>query len=241
MVYIKQEGSVFVRIADGWQQLKLERVFKDPDTIPESFLSSAKPLTKPDLKPVPTPETSPPVVAHTHGLRLVALNAPLSGDMSGIRGADLQCYLQAREARLHGTFRAFLSSPTQNLLFLVKQSDRTQFPILNLRGQRLFPSWSSLFSVNGAQLGANIPLYSFNGVNVLQDPFWPYKAVWHGATLLGKSVPWQTCDDWRRSTRTGLAGTLQGGSSFLTSRPVACSTPLIVLCIENAYPYSYMW
>lgn len=65
-------------------------------------------------------------------LRLAALNVPLAGDMSGIRGADLQCYRQSQEARLYGTFRAFLSAPTQDLVSIVKRTDRT-LPVVNLK------------------------------------------------------------------------------------------------------------
>lgn len=79
-------------------------------------------------------------------LRLAALNVPLSGDMSGIRGADLQCYRQSQEAGLYGTFRAFLSAPTQHLVSIVKRTDRT-LPIVNLKAGTLSPGgcgWQSL-------------------------------------------------------------------------------------------------
>lgn len=65
-------------------------------------------------------------------LRLAALNVPLTGDMSGLRGADLQCYRQSQEAQLYGTFRAFLSAPTQDLVSIVKRTDRN-LPIVNLK------------------------------------------------------------------------------------------------------------
>ncbi|PKU31925.1 hypothetical protein llap_17771 [Limosa lapponica baueri] len=91
--------------------------------------------------------------------------------MSGIRGADLQCYRQSQEARLYGTFRAFLSGPTQDLVSIVKRTDRT-LPIVNLKGQLLAKSWSSLFE---GQAGATLrgPIYSFNGRNILTDPLCP--------------------------------------------------------------------
>lgn len=41
---------------------------------------------------------------------MAALNEPYTGDMQGIRGADFQCYRQARRAALSGTFKAFLSA-----------------------------------------------------------------------------------------------------------------------------------
>lgn len=43
-------------------------------------------------------------------LQMAALNEPYSGDQQGLRGADFQCYRQARRAGLLGTFRAFLTS-----------------------------------------------------------------------------------------------------------------------------------
>lgn len=41
---------------------------------------------------------------------MAALNDPYTGDLQGMRGADFNCYRQARRAGLLGTFRAFLST-----------------------------------------------------------------------------------------------------------------------------------
>lgn len=54
-------------------------------------------------------------------LRMAALNQPYSGDLHGIRGADLQCHMQARKANLRGTFRAVLGSHVQNIDRLVSR------------------------------------------------------------------------------------------------------------------------
>lgn len=66
-------------------------------------------------------------------LHLVALNGPQPGGLRGIRGADLQCFQQARAAGLAGTFRAFLSSRLQDLYSIVRRADRASVPIVNLR------------------------------------------------------------------------------------------------------------
>lgn len=66
-------------------------------------------------------------------LHLIALNAPQSGNMRGIRGADFLCFQQARAVGLKGTFRAFLSSKLQDLYTIVRGSDRDHLPILNLK------------------------------------------------------------------------------------------------------------
>lgn len=76
-------------------------------------------------------------------LHLVALNGPQPGGLRGIRGADLQCFQQARAAGLAGTFRAFLSSRLQDLYSIVRRADRTIVPIVNLRVGALPCAWGS--------------------------------------------------------------------------------------------------
>ena len=63
----------------------------------------------------------------------MALNSPQSGGLRGIRGADFQCFQQARAAGLTGTFRAFLSSRLQDLYSIVRRADRATLPVVNLR------------------------------------------------------------------------------------------------------------
>ncbi|XP_041121257.1 collagen alpha-1(XV) chain-like [Polyodon spathula] len=160
--------------------------------------------------------------------------------MSGVPGADLLCFRQAQEAGLQGTFRAFLSSSNQNLASLVKRSDSTAHPILNLMGQYLFPNWRSLFSDSTPPMTPRLPLYSFNGRDVWTHPNWPYKAVWHGSSPIGVSGRGLQCGDWRQSDHvTGLATRLPGGRLLRDSTEERCQTPLIVLCVENSYPSPY--
>uniref|UniRef100_A0A915CPW7 Collagen alpha-1(XVIII) chain n=1 Tax=Ditylenchus dipsaci TaxID=166011 RepID=A0A915CPW7_9BILA len=78
-------------------------------------------------------------------LHLIALNQPVTGDFRGVRGADLECYRQARQAGFSTTFRAFISSRVQDLNKIVHYDDRRFTPIVNLRGERLFDSWNAVF------------------------------------------------------------------------------------------------
>ena len=91
--------------------------------------------------------------------------------MHGIRGADYSCYRQARNANLAGTFRAFLVSYVQNLDSIVKYTDRN-LPVLNIKGELLFNSWSDIFQSSGSFLTRPPPIYSFNGRNVIHDFHW---------------------------------------------------------------------
>lgn len=65
-------------------------------------------------------------------LRMAALNQPYSGDVHGIRNADLQCHWQARKANLKGTFRAFLGSHVQNLDSIVGRKF-SKLPVVNIK------------------------------------------------------------------------------------------------------------
>uniref|UniRef100_A0A4W6BZ43 Collagenase NC10/endostatin domain-containing protein n=1 Tax=Lates calcarifer TaxID=8187 RepID=A0A4W6BZ43_LATCA len=130
-------------------------------------------------------------------LRLVALNAPLKGDMHGIRGADFQCYQQARSMGLTATYRAFLSSHLQDLATIVRKADRTDMPVVNLRGEVLFSSWMSIFSGNGGTFDTSIPIYSFDGRNIMTDSAWPEKLVWHGSSAMGIRLTTNYCEAWR--------------------------------------------
>lgn len=67
--------------------------------------------------------------------------------MRGIRGADLQCFQQARAVGLSGTFRAFLSSRLQDLYSIVRRADRGSVPIVNLKVGGTWPEGSRRLSV----------------------------------------------------------------------------------------------
>lgn len=191
------------------------------------------------LQPRLARTTSPP--AHTHHdfqpvLHLVALNAPQSGDLHGIRGADLQCFEQAREAGLPGTFRAFLSSRLQDLQSIVRRADRKAVPVVNLQDELLLPSWEALFSGGrDGQLRPGARILSFDGRDVLQHPAWPQKSVWHGSDPSGRRLPESYCGTWRTDAvaSSGRAASLLGGR-LLAQEPVSCRHALVVLCMENS-------
>lgn len=188
------------------------------------------------------PTSSP---AHTHQdfqpvLHLVALNTPLSGGMRGIRGADFQCFQQARAVGLAGTFRAFLSSRLQDLYSIVRRADRGSVPIVNLKDEVLSPSWDSLFSGSQGQLQPGARIFSFDGRDVLRHAAWPQKSVWHGSDPSGRRLMESYCETWRTETAgaTGQASSLLSGR-LLEQKAVSCHNSYIVLCIENSFMNSF--
>uniref|UniRef100_A0A8C4STJ7 Collagenase NC10/endostatin domain-containing protein n=1 Tax=Erpetoichthys calabaricus TaxID=27687 RepID=A0A8C4STJ7_ERPCA len=169
-------------------------------------------------------------------LHLIALNSPQTGDMRGIRGADFQCFQQARAVGLTGTFRAFLSSKLQDLYSIVRRADRNTLPIVNLKDEVLFDSWESLYNGLDGQMKPNVQVYSFDGRDVLKDNTWTQKMVWHGSNNKGQRMTDHYCETWRTGVHelTGFASSLEAGR-LLQQRPVSCSSSLIVLCIENSF------
>uniref|UniRef100_A0A8C8RD01 Collagenase NC10/endostatin domain-containing protein n=1 Tax=Pelusios castaneus TaxID=367368 RepID=A0A8C8RD01_9SAUR len=165
-------------------------------------------------------------------LHLVALNLPFSGAMR----ADYQCFQQARAAGLTSTYRAFLSSHLQDLSTVVRKADRYNLPIVNLKGEILFNNWESMFTGSGGQFNTQIPIYSFDGKNVMTDPSWPQKIIWHGSTANGIRLVNNYCEAWRTADMAfmGQASPLATGK-LLAQKPYSCSNKLIVLCIENSF------
>uniref|UniRef100_A0A8C9XD37 Collagenase NC10/endostatin domain-containing protein n=2 Tax=Sander lucioperca TaxID=283035 RepID=A0A8C9XD37_SANLU len=154
--------------------------------------------------------------------------------MRGIRGADYQCFTQAQAIGMKGTFRAFLSAKLQDLHSIVRRADRDRFPIVNLKDEVLFDSWEAIFS--GGRMKDNVPIYSFDGKNVLSDSTWPDKMMWHGSTGGGQAHADSYCEMWRVGERalSGMASSLQSGS-LLQQSSSSCSNSYAVLCIENSY------
>ncbi|XP_056276339.1 collagen, type XV, alpha 1b isoform X2 [Pseudoliparis swirei] len=252
LAYVSERGGeLYIRTGGGWRKIQLGELIQSRSS---SSLSSHT-LSRPgDLSRAqrsqshsrelqeggrgyhPTHNVLPQTVTAVPGLHLVALNAPLKGDMRGIRGADFQCYQQARAMGLTSTYRAFLSSHLQDLATIVRKADRTDMPVVNLKGQVLFSSWMSIFSGNGGTFNPSTPVYSFDGRNVMSDSAWPEKLVWHGSSAVGIRQTTNYCEAWRTAdvAVTGQAALLQTGR-LLGQHTRSCSSHYIVLCVENTY------
>ncbi|CAK5052061.1 unnamed protein product [Meloidogyne enterolobii] len=167
-------------------------------------------------------------------IHLIALNEPLNGNFGGVRGADLECYKQARQFGFTTTFRAFLSSRVQDLNKVVHEDDRNYTPIVNIRGERLFDSWNSVFD-GERSVHAHVPIYSFNRRDVISDNNWPDRWLWHGSTAEGSRTSTAFCDGWysNNSNSFGNASPLHSRHSLTgQSKEANCNNRFVVLCVE---------
>ncbi|XP_068604929.1 collagen, type XV, alpha 1b [Brachionichthys hirsutus] len=250
LVYVSEEGGeLFIQARNGWRRIPLGELihhglsssaasqsrsrpgeWSSPHRIHSQELQEGSRGYRPSFNALPQTFHAVP------GLHLVALNAPLKGDMRGIRGADFQCYQQARSMGLTATYRAFLSSHLQDLATIVRKADRTGMPVVNLKGEVLFSTWMSIFSGNGGTFNPSTPIYSFDGRNIMTDSAWQEKLVWHGSSAVGVRLTTNYCEAWRTGdvAVTGQAALLQTGR-LLGQHTRSCSNHYAVLCIENTY------
>ncbi|KAG5682062.1 hypothetical protein PVAND_011447 [Polypedilum vanderplanki] len=243
--YVIDEEALLVKVSKGWQYIALGTLL--PFTTPYVTTSPMSPTSYMDLQAsnllnsnsiLKSPEsytfTTPPEYEtwNPKMLRLIALNEPYSGNLQGLRNADLNCHRQARRSGLMGNFRAFLSTRIQNLDSLIKPEDR-ELPITNLRGDVLFNSFNAIFNNNaqGIFLSSNSPrIISFSGKNVMNDNTWPHKIVWHGARADSIDT---NCEGWHSNfqDKVGLGSSLLG-NKLLAQEMYSCQQKNIVLCIE---------
>ncbi|CAH4028826.1 unnamed protein product [Pieris brassicae] len=228
LAYVIQEQALLIRVNNGWQYVSmgsLLAVHNSPGNGPtrtplQNILETSS------LVHHKSPVGEGPV------LRLAALNEPHTGDMHGVSSTNYECHRQAQRAGLDGTFRAFISSRVQNIDSIVSWVDR-EIPVVNIRGDVLFNSWGEMFDGSGALFAHAPRIYSFSGKNVLTDPGWTQKAVWHGASPNGEPAMDAYCDAWHSSNpeKFGLASSLRS-NKLLDQETYSCSSRLIVLCIE---------
>ncbi|XP_054285965.1 collagen alpha-1(XVIII) chain-like isoform X1 [Macrosteles quadrilineatus] len=211
LAYILEEEALLIRVNRGWQYVLMGQVIPVNADFPTPVTTTTTEKSHPPfeasnlLNNVPT-QLDGPV------LRMAALNEPYTGGMNGQRGADYSCYRQARRAGLRGTFRAFLSSRIQNLDSIVRFTD-WDLPVVNIKGDVLFNSWKSIFTGDGGFFAQPPRIYSFSGKNILADPSWSKKYVWHGSLVSGERAMELYCDAWDSgsSERLGLAtGAVEG-------------------------------
>ncbi|KAL7732414.1 hypothetical protein ACLKA6_004385 [Drosophila palustris] len=233
LAYITEEEAMLVRVNKGWQYIALGTLVPIATPAPPTTVA---PSLRFDLQSKNLLNSPPPLLNtptwYPRMLRVAALNEPYVGDLQGIRGADFACYRQGRRAGLLGTFKAFLSSRVQNLDSIVRPADR-DLPVVNTRGDVLFNSWKGIFNGQGGFFSQAPRIYSFSGKNVLTDPLWPLRLVWHGSLPTGERSMDTYCDAWHSSSheKFGYASNLLG-NKLLDQERQPCDGKLIVLCVE---------
>lgn len=223
--FVTDSSKLYIKVPGGWREVQLGGLIE---------MYSSPVLSQDDAEPLMLTQ-----LRHTHrthtgrALRLVALNTPLTGNLGSIHSVNNLCRTQAQAMGIRDDYKAFLSHHLQDLIDIMQPMYRTNMPIVNLRGEVLFKSWDSIFSSH--LLPPGVPLYSFDGRDVMSDPFWPQKAVWHGSSERGERLSALNCESWRAADMaiTGQASFLYSG--LLNQQTRSCSNRFIVLCVETSH------
>jgi hypothetical protein len=165
------------------------------------------------------------------GIVLVALNNGHTGNLGGLAGANTLCQNEATAAGLTGTYKAFLSTTTQDVRDLIPTASASQ-PVYNSKGQELFSSWSSIFY--GAKWGSGETIYAFDGKKVDENtgasPEWTAAECWHGTTFNG-TAHINTCTDWTVTTGSGACGEIDT-NQLMSAWSRLCSSNRAVICVR---------
>ncbi|XP_040023449.2 uncharacterized protein LOC120811846 isoform X1 [Gasterosteus aculeatus] len=226
LAYVKATGSLFLKVLQGWKEIQLgSLIYLSNNIIPQD---------EPRVSYQISGDTMERIRSVNERLNLVALNQPHSGDMMGLDAADRMCYEQAKAMGLPPNFRAFISSQRQDLVHVVYPGFRETLPVTNLRGDVMFSNWKLIFNGDGGPMDASVPIYSFDGRDVLADPFWPQKSIWHGSTSRGLRAVDKHCETWRADhiSVAGQSSSLTSGL-LLGQQTRSCSNQYILLCIET--------
>lgn len=162
---------------------------------------------------------------------IAALNEAHDGNLGGIAGANALCATQAQAAGKTGTWKAFLSSSTQNVKDLITGT-AAAYPVVNLNGGVMFPSWAGIF-VSGTWPSSTGYLVTFDGkvVNEGQTvPDWSDAHGWTGSTVAGIATT-STCADWTSTTGSGTTGEWDF-YHLVQSASKTCATTVAVACVQ---------
>ncbi|MCA9672663.1 MAG: DUF1554 domain-containing protein [Myxococcales bacterium] len=163
-------------------------------------------------------------------IKLVATDGASNGNLRGVAGADQICANEAAAASAPGTWRAFISSSTQNARDLVGAPKRS-LPVVNGRDEVLFNNYDEVFT--RVVWRNNAKMYTFSGRAIDNNGPWFDGDAWHGSRRDGVLWPTYTCSDW-----TSAANNMVGAAGELDDRDLLrpdldnCSWTLALVCMR---------
>lgn len=99
----------------------------------------------------------------------------------------------------------------QDINKIPRDEDKLETPVVNLYGEKLFDSWNALYDSSAHW---HVPLYSFDGRNVLEDDTWyPFhKPTYAHVAILG---PTSSCGT--AQTTTAIECTVRSAQASLAT------------------------
>jgi hypothetical protein len=155
-----------------------------------------------------------------------------NGNLGGVPGADAQCTSLARQAGMHGIFKAWVSSSASNPLASFYKS---LVPYRLPDGTLVANSWADLISTfYGGHLSHPID-QTENKVSLAATPIWTQ--TWENGSLIS-SIGTDACQDWTISAisntaATGLTSLTDKWSSNDIAGLYSCNLLLRLYCFQQ--------
>jgi hypothetical protein len=175
-------------------------------------------------------KTSWTAMASCSKIIIAALNQPSNGNLGGITGANALCATQAAAAGFPGTWKAFLSTSTQNVQNLITGTNATTIPVVNSKGESMFSSWNAAFS-STSYWPSPAYIYTFDGTTV-NSSFCSDADGWTGIQYTGAPSTYN-CNDWTSSSTSVMGANGEWDlRDLLRSETHTCSSVLAVACFQ---------
>ncbi len=166
-----------------------------------------------------------------------ALTDGFNGNLGGVAGADALCNQQATLHGHPGTWRAFLSSSTQQVKDFFTGTSASTISVVTTTGEVMFNSWEHIFQIGTGSWLTSSDLIAFDGKEVDEgtgaNPEWSDADGWTGSLADGTTST-MTCSDWTSSLSTvkGQNGEWDFYHELLLQESAYCSTFLAVACVR---------
>jgi hypothetical protein len=192
-------------------------------------ITATQTLTPSATAATPTPTSTPiPTVTATPDFnRVFVTSTTQAGDFGGLAGADAICADRAAAAGLPGTYRAWISTSTENAVARLGSARG----FVRIDGQPFANSVSDLLAnrifnpLRIAETGAD--------VSAGELPDTPAVTVFTGTLSDGTVATGSTCSDFTVTTGSARRGEVSGGPASWTARQNSnCSTSRRLYCFQ---------
>ena len=160
------------------------------------------------------------------------------GNMGGISGANALCAADATSSGVTGTWVAFLSDTTQDVVDIFPDVQnasgdrlRGSIPVNNIQGSSLTSNWDAVG--DGSNVSISNAVHAFDNDQMDECCGYPNDAdAWTGTAVGGTVLSSQHCSNWSTTSGNGVATELDAYQFLRQETSHACSQTLGVMCVR---------
>ena len=164
------------------------------------------------------------------------------GNLGGITGANALCAADAASTGRAGTWVAFLSDTTQDLIDIfpdVQNANgdrlRGSIPVNNIQGNILVSNWDAIG--DGSNVSISNAVYALDNDEMDECCGYPNDAdAWTGTTVGGTVYSGQHCSDWSTTSGEGVATEIDAMQFLREETGHLCGQTLGVMCVRVEGP-----